>query len=282
MRLGLRGASWEMKPSGKSLYHRGVCWQGWAFVFSATVGIGCSASFPRQEPLVFSHPQLPAHLPSGLVTHEVLPKETLWAIGKRYHISAEAILRANHLTDATKIPVGLILIIPRPEVPRLVPIYPSRGQWTHIVIHHSATVYGNASLLDRAHRKRGFSNGLGYHFVINNGTSGRKDGQIEIGHRWKRQQAGAHCNAGGMNTHGIGICLVGDFTNHTISQAQMESLIGLVHQLSVAYHIPPARVIRHRDVRGKITACPGDRFPWTEFKRRFLWHLSQPSSDGTF
>ncbi|MFQ5589758.1 MAG: peptidoglycan-binding protein, partial [Phycisphaerae bacterium] len=60
---------------------------------------------------------------------------------------------------------------------------PRRGRisprWTTIVIHHSATETGGASLFDRFHRKRGWD-GLGYHFVIGNGTD-TPDGLIEVG-----------------------------------------------------------------------------------------------------
>jgi len=69
-------------------------------------------------------------------------------------------------------------------------------EWKYIVIHHSASASGCAAEFDRYHReKRGWENGLGYHFVIGNG-SGAGDGQIEIGNRWVKQIDGAH--AGGI------------------------------------------------------------------------------------
>ena len=36
----------------------------------------------------------------------------------------------------------------------------------------------------RSHSARGFWNGLGYHFLIDNGTLGKGDGQIEMSPRW--------------------------------------------------------------------------------------------------
>ena len=139
--------------------------------------------------------------------------------------------------------------------------------WRYIVIHHSATDDGNARQFDKAHRRRGWDE-LGYHFVIDNGTTTKIDGQIEASPRWIKQMDGAHCNAAGMNQCGIGICLVGDFTHHPPSQAQMDSLVLLVNILQKYYRIPLKRVIGHRDVPGKITECPGKSFPWDEFKRR--------------
>ena len=48
--------------------------------------------------------------------------------------------------------------------------------WRYIVIHHSATASGNAAEFDREHRARGWD-GLGYHFVIDNGVGG-PDGRV--------------------------------------------------------------------------------------------------------
>lgn len=211
---------------------------------------------------------LPARPLPGMLTHRVGPHDTLWSLSKTYGVPYREIMRANGLTDPTQVPVGRVLVIPRPLVPKArIPLSPN-PRWTHIVVHHSATERGNAKLLDRSHRKRGFTNGLGYHFVIDNGTLARRDGQIEVGPRWLRQREGAHCNAAGMNEHGIGICLIGDFTRHAPSAAQTESLVYLVEQLQAYYRIPRHRVIRHRDVPGKRTICPGDDFPWAEFQSR--------------
>ena len=206
------------------------------------------------------------------MTYRVSPHETLWSIARRHEVSVNELMRANALTDATQLPVGRLLIIPPPLVPKIrIPLY-ANPDWTYLVIHHSATEDGNAQRLNRSHQRRGFANGLGYHFVIDNGTLGRRDGQIEIGPRWLRQQEGAHCNAGGMNQHGIGICLVGDFTARPPSAAQLESLAYLVDQLRVYYRIPRSHVLRHRDVPGKHTACPGEAFPWQDFQTQ-LEHI---------
>ena len=74
---------------------------------------------------------------------------------------------------------------------------------------------------------------LGYHFVIGNGR-GTPDGMIEVGSRWHKQKHGAHCKTPDnyFNNHGIGICLVGDFTKRRPSAAQMASLEQLVRFLS--------------------------------------------------
>ena len=138
---------------------------------------------------------------------------------------------------------------------------PLRRKWNYIVVHHSATESGNATTFDVAHRKKGWD-GLGYDFVIGNG-SGSGDGQVETGWRWTQQRDGAHAGNKVMNQQGIGICLVGDFTHHPPSAAQMRSLQRLCDFLAGHCDIPPGNLRMHRDVRD--TACPGEHFP-TSFR----------------
>jgi N-acetyl-anhydromuramyl-L-alanine amidase AmpD len=137
------------------------------------------------------------------------------------------------------------------------------------VIHHTATEVGNAMTIDHIHYRRGFGDGLGYHFLIDNGTLGRINGQIEVGPRWIRQEDGAHAKASRMNEKAIGISLVGNFSEQRrVSEAQLNSLVFLVNALRKHYGIPLDHIIGHRDVPGANTECPGNYFPRNEFKRR--------------
>jgi len=145
---------------------------------------------------------------------------------------------------------------------------PAKPSWRYIVIHHSATPVGNAARFHIEHLHRGMANGLAYHFVINNGTAGRRDGQVETGSRWTRQLPGGHCHQAWMNERGIGICLVGDFSRRPPSARQMSALVSLVHTLRKRYGIPIENVRGHGHCPGENTRCPGRAFPWTEFKRR--------------
>ncbi len=204
----------------------------------------------------------------GDLYHVVGPAETVYRISKMYDVPIEEILKANGISDPRKLKIGQKILIPSAAPLRpVIPVFKSK-KWRYIVIHHSATDEGDARFLDYIHRRRGFNRGLGYHFVIDNGTDSRGDGQIEASPRWIKQEDGAHCNAAGMNQCGIGICLVGDFTHHRPSRKQMDSLVLLVKTLMKQYHIPLKRVIGHRDVPGKATECPGNSFPWEEFKKR--------------
>ncbi|MFH0876666.1 MAG: N-acetylmuramoyl-L-alanine amidase [Candidatus Omnitrophota bacterium] len=202
------------------------------------------------------------------VTHVLGPGETVFRVSKMYDVPMEAILKANNIQDPKQLKVGQkIRVLQAAPLRPVIPVYKS-NKWKYIVIHHSVTDGGDATSLDKIHRNRGFDRGLGYHFVIDNGSKARVDGQIEAAPRWIKQTNGAHCNVGGMNQCGIGICLVGDFTHERPSPKQMDSLVLLVNTLRRYYRIPINRVIRHKDAPGAKTACPGNSFPWTEFKRK--------------
>ncbi len=213
-------------------------------------------------------PASPAFATPQTIVHIVGPSETLWRISKTYNVDMNTLMRVNRLTDPKKISNGQKLIIPNTLGPRaVIPLYPSR-RWRYIVIHHTVTEAGNAFSIDKIHHHRGFWNGLGYHFLIDNGTSTKMEGQIEVGPRWIKQQVGAHANAAGMNEMGIGISLVGNYSEQPVPLRMLDSLVYLTKVLQQYYRIPSDHVIRHDDVPGKSTECPGVRFPWREFKQR--------------
>ena len=148
---------------------------------------------------------------------------------------------------------------------------PSRREraWSAIIIHHSATNEGNAAIFDKWHREENGWSGVGYDFVIGNGTDSG-DGVVEPTFRWRGQLTGAH--TGGTpgnwaNEEGIGICLVGDFNRYPPTARQRESLVKLVRFLQQRYNIPKTRVYGHGSTPGgHETDCPGRRFPITWLK----------------
>lgn len=199
------------------------------------------------------------------VFHIVGPGETLWRISKMYDVNIKDIMKANQLQSETKINMGERLLIPKAAALRqIIPLYESE-KWKYIIIHHSATDEGSAFSFYHMHLHRGFWNGLGYHFVIDNGSFGKADGQIEISPRWLKQQNGAHCKASGMNTKAIGVCLVGNFSEEKVSDKQMTSLVFLVNLLRKYYNIPKENIMGHCQVPDAATECPGLEFPWEEF-----------------
>jgi len=141
--------------------------------------------------------------------------------------------------------------------------------WTAIIIHHSATDSGCAAIFDEWHKESKNWDGVGYDFVIGNGTDSG-DGEVEVTFRWQEQKTGAHCGgtAGNWaNKDGIGICLVGNFDNGEPTPRQMQSLVKLVRFLQRRYDIPRNRIYGHNGTPGAhITDCPGRRFPMTRLK----------------
>ena len=144
-------------------------------------------------------------------------------------------------------------------------------RWQGIVIHHSAGDFGDAATFDKVHRQRGWD-GLGYHFVINNGhnKNGKSDGLVEVGRRWRQQSQGAHCRPKGntdnyWNEHTVGICLVGNFEKQTPTARQWQSLIGLVQFLQARYGISAGAIKGHREIMP--TKCPGKLLSMWELRR---------------
>jgi len=207
--------------------------------------------------------------PSGAIRsdiwHEVGPGETVWRISQMYSVNENEVVSVNKLKDRNKLEKGQKLLIPNAAPLRAVIPIPASRKWKYVIVHHSATDVGSALRFDYAHSSKKLWKGLGYHFVIDNGTIGKGDGQIEISPRWLHQEDGAHCKAGGMNSKGIGICLVGNFSEDKVSRKQMKSLIFLINEFKGQYRIPDSHILGHGQVKGASTECPGKKFPWKEF-----------------
>ena len=153
--------------------------------------------------------------------------------------------------------------------PNWIPSPHLEKSWKAIIIHHSGTKDGNATIFDKWHREGNHWEGVGYDFVIGNGTDSG-DGQVEVTFRWMNQQVGAHCGgtAGNWaNIDGIGICLVGNFNYGQPSERQMQSLMKLVHFLQERYGISKNRIYGHKTTPGAHeTECPGRNFPIVKLK----------------
>ncbi|MHC4570637.1 MAG: peptidoglycan recognition protein family protein [Planctomycetota bacterium] len=142
-------------------------------------------------------------------------------------------------------------------------------KWIAIVIHHSDTKNGNATIFDKFHRESKHWVGIGYDFVIGNGTNSG-DGQVEVTFRWRNQTIGAHCGgtrANWANKYAVGICLVGNFDHTVPTRQQMRSLVKLVKFLQNRYGIPKSRIYGHKTAPGaRVTDCPGRYFPIARLK----------------
>ena len=242
-------------------------------VLCVMIMLSSCASAPSKPALASATPTLSTQTSVPLTTlplrhnvvHVVGPGETLWRISKMYDVEMQDIVKANNLRSKTKIAMGRRLLIPHAAPLRpIIPLYKT-AKWKYIIIHHSATDVGNAYSLYDMHLRRGFWNGLGYHFVIDNGTFGKAIGQIEISPRWIKQQNGAHCKASNMNSRGIGICLVGNYSKDKVPPKMLDSLVYLVRVLQKYYNISTSHILGHGQVTGAATECPGLQFPWRTF-----------------
>jgi LysM repeat protein len=163
------------------------------------------------------------------------------------------------------------------------------GDILGIAVHHSATAdratgapSGNALSFFEYHvKERGWQHG-GYNYVI------RGDGLIEyaLDEKISAYHAGfkdpsdsSRLEQGQYwNNHYLAICLAGWFEQNrtyqdaagrtqtipnaytTPTEAQMESLLGLIQQLRHKYNILLENVRGHRELAGNSTVCPGLNF----------------------
>ncbi len=137
-------------------------------------------------------------------------------------------------------------------------------KWASVVIHDSRTPQGSAQTLHHIHQKLG-RDGLGYHFVIDNGPSS-DDGKIEVGFRWSSQAAGEFFDTQTADwPDSIGICLIGDGDAGRFTEAQLSQLVWLVQQLQQHYGIPKNHVYAQIGV-----STASSRFPDAWFRQQLL------------
>lgn len=133
----------------------------------------------------------------------------------------------------------------------------------YLILHTSASAYGDVPLIREWHIARGFTD-VGYHFVIENGypTASvyktrqplvERNGLVTIGRPLTVN--GAH--AYGYNSKSVGVCMIGRNGMYTVEQ--IDSAIALVAGLQVLYSVPTAKVIGHYETwSGKVQGktCP--------------------------
>ncbi len=167
-------------------------------------------------------------------------------------------------------PGGVLMGIPDVlDERQLANIEAAPRQWQAILIHDSGAQRGSAESVGQLHDKLG-RDGLGYHFVVNNG-SGEPDGTIEIGYRWKYQLEGGYLDAtanpeqaAAWHEHVIGVCVIGNPDNEPLTDAQVESLVWLIDALQETFDVPGEAVVIDAGSQGV------PRFPFEARLRREL------------
>lgn len=213
---------------------------------------------------------------SSYTNYKVKRGDSLSSIASRYGIKTETLASYNGIRNKNQIRIGQTLRIPSQggsaaskysNLPAnikatLDKIAVKRGQWKNIVIHHSGTSADRAVNIARYHREeRRMENGLAYHFVIENGTRGSRNGDIYIGNRWKKQLHGGHMKLWAHNQIAIGICLIGNFEKSRPKEAQLVQLEALIAYLKEKTGIPAKNITTHTLMHPKHTLCPGKHFP---------------------
>lgn len=124
----------------------------------------------------------------------------------------------------------------------------AKRNWSHIIVHHTGAEEKDAAQVRRYHLSLGWQD-VGYHFLI------ERDGRVVEGRNL--ETVGAHCRAGNMNFHGIGVAVLGNLENHPPLPPQSESLLQLLRRLIESRAVHLSNVLGHREVPGAATACPG-------------------------
>jgi len=188
---------------------------------------------------------------------------------------------------ALAVPFMVPSVVVEPSAPSVIEAWKpetTARDWKYIVLHHTATDTGDVQSIHESHLKNKDKSGnhwlgIGYHFVIGNG-SGMGDGEIEPTFRWKEQMHGAHAGVGEYNQQGIGVVLVGNFEKHPPTAAQLAAVKHLVSTLAVQYGVTGERIIGHGDV--KATECPGKLFPLSEVRDSLAHFLSPGITRATY
>ena len=149
-----------------------------------------------------------------------------------------------------------------------------------IIIHCSASKFGNVNTIRQWHLQNGWRD-IGYHYVILNGQITNSfymeslNGTIECGRTFdgdnfiENNEIGAH--ALGYNKSSIGICLIG---NKEFTLEQLNSLLDLVDELRNKYNIPIENIKGHYEVCDN-KSCPN--FNMNTFRECLLGQESIPS-----
>jgi N-acetylmuramoyl-L-alanine amidase len=137
---------------------------------------------------------------------------------------------------------------------------PQTGKWTHVVIHHSATVDQQTFSWSAIRRFHTTDPGhlwsdIGYHYGVEIvGT----EYEALVGR--PADMLGAHCPQGNMNRLALGICVVGNYDIIPPSGRALRVLRDrLLRPLMRQHGIPRENIVFHRDFN-PAKSCPGDLF----------------------
>jgi hypothetical protein len=116
----------------------------------------------------------------------------------------------------------------------------NQSKWLNIVVKNAPTTDHDAA--------------QACHFIVSDG-----DPAITTTELWKRQIDGYHTFAPGhdWNDDSIGVCVVGDLDDKTLSPRQFQELMTLVQTLQGRFKIRSEHVYLHSELDGRTTAPSG-------------------------
>jgi N-acetylmuramoyl-L-alanine amidase len=145
----------------------------------------------------------------------------------------------------------------------------------HIILHCSATRDSGTVSWDAIRRFhtdiRGWSD-IGYHFGVE-----EVNGVLAILRGRNMFTQGAHCRAGGMNSHSIGVCVVGDYDLEPPDPYRVSVTLDLLTKLCFVLSIPAAHVLGHGELEVS-KSCPGTTWNMNEVRAKIANRLV--SNDG--
>jgi len=86
-------------------------------------------------------------------------------------------------------------------------------------------------------------------------------------HLWGAHVSGRNSD---RNFRGLGICLIGNFEQATLPEAQYQSLLALTSKLMNEHNISIDNITGHGLTPGETTLCPGKHFPMKRLKRELV------------
>ena len=132
---------------------------------------------------------------------------------------------------------------------------------TKITVHHTGEVFEGVGFQENANRILAYQTthqndndwaDIGYHFLID------RAGRIWEGRPLKYQ--GAHAGNPQLNRGNIGISVIGNYNEQSVTTAQQRTLTGFIRILCSVYGLSPSKqVVTHREIRPGGTECPGSR-----------------------
>lgn len=167
--------------------------------------------------------------------------------------------RPIHKSKRTIFILALLLCIVLHRV-LIVPIKRMHTYPSAIVVHESASLWGDVKTIRGWHQHRGWSD-IGYHAVILNGRRSKVakydvklDGKIERGR--PESIKGSHCEGEGMNSIALGVCLVGiPGKDGYPTKHQLDALIHYCTIKCIQYNIPANAITQHSDHDSRKPFC---------------------------